>query len=229
MNSSYGVIQCSGQDALTFLQGQVSCDMRNITPEQGGLGAYCNLQGRVIALFYIAMVDNAYYLILPRDLIPMLLQKLQKFIVFSKATLKDVSNDWYMYTRAANVRERLNKEINIADNVFLGITTDSNLIIEYELSDHEWRKFLIEHKIPYIGLNESEKFLPHTINLIDLNAVSFKKGCFVGQEIIARMEYRGKLKKHCESLVVDGEISPNVGEIVNRIDEGGKTYLLVIV
>ncbi len=232
MNKFYGVIKCSGPDAKTFLQGQFSCDMEKISPEHGGMGAYCNLKGRVIALFNIMQVDHDYYLIMPKDIIPTLLEKLQKFAAFSKAELVDVSDEWFVYCYIDSppvVGVALHATRMPIGHGLIVISTDQSQEFQNEATLLDWQKYLIANKIPTIALEQSEKFLPHYINLIDLKAVSFDKGCFVGQEVIARMHYRGKLKKQLESHVIEGEIPNDIGEVVNHVRDAEKAYVLSII
>lgn len=195
------------------------------------MGAYCNLKGRVIALFFILQAENAYYLIMPRDIIPTLLEQLQKFIVFSKAELTDVSDQMFAYTSI------LPSDVGVASYATrmpaghgqIMLAPSPDLQPEHETNELEWQKYLIEYKIPTITLQQSEKFLPHYINLLDLGAVSFDKGCFKGQEVIARMHYRGKLKKQLEFHKVEGGIPEEVGEVVNSVSDGNTHYVLSIV
>lgn len=210
----YSTLACLGPDALTFLQGQLSCDMREIGPERLSLGCYCNLKGRVFAAPYIYSVPEGFHLILPADLAPAFIQSLSRVIAFSKATLTDISAQH----PATPVLE--NPQFEIAPGV--GFTLGP---VESAPTD-AWLAALITHKIPTIALAQSEKFLPHYIGMIELGAVSFTKGCYLGQEIIARMHYKGNLKKH---LVCQIDPPESDGDIVNSVEFSGKSYVLAIV
>ena len=83
---------------------------------------------------------------------------------------------------------------------------------------------MFEAGIPWIGHEQSEKFLPHYINLVNLNAIAFDKGCFVGQEVVARMHYRGHLDK--KLILLDGQALPD-DEVVNCLEFDDHTYKLV--
>ena len=160
-----GLLCVSGEQAKKFLQGQLTCHMDEVTPSHSLLGAHCNPQGRVISLFRIFLRENNYYLQMPRELIPIAKQALQKYAVFFKTSLVD--SEIFSETQSAN-----------------------------------WHMENIRKKIPSIFPETSEKFLPHDLNLPELGAVSFNKGCYTGQEIIARMQYRGKLKNHLYHAVI---------------------------
>lgn len=153
---AFGLLSISGEQAKKFLQGQLTCNMDEIAPETPQLAAHCNPQGRVISLFYLFLRDGHYYLQMPREMIPVAMKALQKYAVFFKVTLTDVS--------------------------------DQVIFNENDIAKH------VEKSIPMIYPDTTEKFLPHDLNLPTLGAVSFNKGCYTGQEIIARMHYRGKLK-----------------------------------
>lgn len=197
-----GFIKITGNDAKKFLQGQLTCNVETITAENSSMGAHCNPQGRVISLFYLFLFQQSYYLLMPSSMIPIAIKALKKYAVFFKIEISDASNDML----AVGCEDADIKQINSQD--FARIPVASRFIIAGEanainqLCNHfpekmplqKWKQLNIAEKIPALHPQTSEKFLPHEINLIPLNAVSFDKGCYTGQEIIARMHYRGKLK-----------------------------------
>lgn len=165
-NTTLSFIQVEGNDAEKFLQGQLTCDVRL---ENGAscLGAHCNPQGRVISLFRLFKLDGKYYLLLLESMSTLALAALKKYAVFFKSQLS--------------------------------IVTDTTLLQQlYQLAQIKdaatFHRTIIEAGIPTIYPETSGKFLPHELNLDQLNAINFEKGCYTGQEIIARMHYRGKLK-----------------------------------
>ncbi|HSW93529.1 MAG TPA: hypothetical protein VLJ15_04145 [Gammaproteobacteria bacterium] len=166
----FGLLRIAGEQAKPFLQGQLTCNMDDITSDTPQLAAHCNPQGRVISLFYLFLRDDHYFLQMPREMIPIAMKALQKYAVFFKVTLTDVSDQ-------NNIEKNF-----IADN--------------------------IKKNIPMIYPDTSEKFLPHDLNLPALGAVSFSKGCYTGQEIIARMHYRGKLKNQLYRAKVNTASQP---------------------
>jgi hypothetical protein len=255
LKTQYGLIGAHGIEALNFLQGQLTCDMRLITSENSGLGAYCNIKGRIRALFRIFKIqpkneielkpptEQEYLLLLPKGILSQTLAQLKKYSLFSKVTLKDVSDEWECLgvignkTDTSNLfssldhfhldQSSLNNSIHSV--MRFNITTDhlatpqtprsillnrnpapsTNLIsnpLQNHLAKHAplvdfetWKLLDIRAGIPQIWPEIVEQFLPHDLNLPTLGAVSFNKGCYCGQEIIARMEYRAKLKRHLYS------------------------------
>lgn len=180
-----GLIKIPGAQAEKFLQGQVTCDMREVN-EQPHLAAYCDPKGRVQAIFRIFKYQEDYYLIVLRTLIPQLLNTLQKVAVFFKIKLEDVSD---IHPHPALKRCPL---------------PEGEGIKSWELLD-------IKNGIPTVYPETVGLFTPHQLNLPQLNAVSFTKGCYIGQEIIARMQYLGKLKQQMYRINFNSTQLPTPG------------------
>lgn len=166
-----GFITVDGADAAKFLQGQLTCNIEQLSASAPLLGAYCSHQGRVQATFRIYRAGSRFYLLMPAEIIENTLSLLQKYAVFSKVTLT-----------AADLRS-----VEISD---------PNLAHLNHCSLSQWKRFNIEALFPQIYLATKDKFTPHMLNLPQLGAVSFDKGCYIGQEIIARTHYRGQAKQH---------------------------------
>jgi folate-binding protein YgfZ len=210
----YHHIACLGPDALTFLQGQLTCDMRTVRPDALTLACYCNLKGRVVAAPYLYAVEQGFHLIIPDPIAPILLKALSKVGVFSQVTLTELSAE------LPAIPVLSHPQFPIQDD--FGFTLGT---AEPPACDEAWEATLIKHKIPLISLPQSEQFLPHYLGMVERGAISFTKGCYLGQEIIARMHYKGNLKKHLVSVV--GDDLPN-GDLVNQVIYEGKRYTLMI-
>lgn len=231
-----GLIAVSGSDAKKFLQGQLTCNLDDITPTQTRLAAHCNPQGRIISLFRLFMLFDTYYLQMPLELIPIALAALKKYSVFFKTELRDVSEQFMQVgcsgDSIATVFTTLPNQINEAQLInnliiinvpseepryeIMGpineMKTFQEILSNHQMSYNNWKYLNIKAGIPAIYPATSEKFLPHDLNLPELHAVSFQKGCFTGQEIIARMQYRGKLKNHLYRASVKTEKTPELGQ-----------------
>ncbi len=206
--TSISVIQIAGPDSQSFLQGQLTCNINDVTTEQGLLAAHCNDKGRVISLFYIFLDDDKYYLTMPTDLIPIALQHLKKYAIFSKVTIEEYKNI---------------TSLSFPDN------------IQRQFSDYAtWQWQTIQQGIPTIYAATSSLFLPHDLNLPTLGAINFKKGCYLGQEIIARLEFRGKPKRHLETLLLELDHCPSPGteiaegQIVDAMQDDDTIYATVV-
>jgi len=167
------VISVAGPDASKFLQGQLSCDVTALEDGHSTLGAYCNIKGKVEALFTLVRSASTYYLHLPETVITATFNELRKYAVFSKVELSTIEQD------------------SINQN-------DEQAILA---------------KIPEIYPETIGLFFPHDLNLPALKAVSFTKGCFRGQEIIARMQHRGNLKRSLQQFSANIN-SINPGDLV---------------
>ncbi len=167
------MLKITGPDASKFLQGQLTCDVTQLTEGKTQLAAHCNRQGRIISLFYIMLFEEAYLLMMPQALLSIAENALKKYAIFYKVKLEIIS-------------ESKNKIESDPDRLKSGIVM--------------------------IYPETSEKFLPHELNLPQLNAVSFSKGCYTGQEIIARMHYRGKSKKKLVYVTFHRNTPPARGE-----------------
>lgn len=197
--SELGLLKISGGDSTRFLQGQLSCNMNAIHSGSGIMGAHCNPQGRIISLFYAAKIDNDFYLVMPKNLVPTAMSALKKYAPFFKSELTDAAGSYHIIgTLSSADHPPADAQITLPTPsnrkiLLIKAAEFSSTNLETQL---EWQLLDILEGIPSIYAETSGKFLPHDLNLPELNAISFTKGCFTGQEIIARMHYRGKPKKH---------------------------------
>ena len=216
-----GLLKVSGPGALKLLQGQLSCDMEAMLPGTGAMGAHCNPQGRVISLFYAARIHDDFYLAMPLPLIPIAMSALKKYAPFFKAEVQDASGS-YQIIGATEIPHAILPDAVIklpshTNRKILLVQTVATL--EQEAAEH-WKLLDMREGIPAIYPQTSGKFLPHDLNLPALNAVSFSKGCFTGQEIIARMQYRGKPKNHLYRGLSSAALQPGEQLFLNEKPAG---------
>lgn len=192
----YGLIKIAGNDASKFLQGQLTCNVDTLT-SQATLAAHCNPQGRVISLFYIFKSTDAYFLCLPRDMISIAINALKKYAVFFKVTIEPIDSLFTIigYSQAIDttLSEQAIGRISLSAGNRLILISDA-AAPENSIQDFEWKAQDLLEKIPSVYAATSGQFLPHELDLPSLGAIDFNKGCYTGQEIIARMHYRGKVK-----------------------------------
>lgn len=208
--SEYGLLKVHGLDAKKFLQGQLTCHLDQVAREEGCFGAHCNPKGRIISLFYLFQLQDTYYLAMPRNMVATALAALKKYAVFFKVVLAEATDSLFLlgYDGPITLPENVAKiSLPHSARLFL-LGSHENLLPVWEklkqsaelISFAIWQRLDIIEGIPSVYPETTSKFLPHEINLQTLNAVSFDKGCYTGQEIIARMHYRGKLKTHMQSI-----------------------------
>ncbi|MBL4647954.1 MAG: folate-binding protein YgfZ [Gammaproteobacteria bacterium] len=209
------LIKVTGIDAEKFLQGQLTCDIKQITETHSSLGAHCNLKGRIVSLFRLFKWREAYYLSMPTEIMDEALILLEKHALFSKITLQAEQNlvhygyygdvlDNFPHNNNAVYTQDNFVVIKISDNRYQ-LIGDASAIEALNLGkithdNYRWQCDDIYAGLPRLHKETIAKFLPHHINLPNLGGVSFTKGCYLGQEIVARMQHLGKLKQHMVQL-----------------------------
>ena len=198
------LIRVSGTDSKSFLQNQFSNDITKIGNLTIQLNAYCQHQGKIIGLFWVMKYDDFFLLSFPNDLLTIVKQRLQMFIIMSDVLIEDISSQ---YNQIGLINENISNTYSINEN--LSLLIDSNELLNKDISSdhHEWAKACIDFQIPEVFLSSSEKFVPQMLNL-DVNeiGVNFSKGCYPGQEVVARLHYLGEAKRRLFSFKSESEI-----------------------
>ena len=223
-----GWVSLSGDQAESFLQGQLSCDVSQLSNGQATLGAYCDPKGRVIATFFLLFWKDNYSLLLPETNIPILTEILGRYAPFSKVTLRFKEPEWHYYCSTQSVtlpvdltQASLQFSLTPTSSYqFFVIPSEHTPSFETALCEQsftwressQWQQWLVDHQLTLIEPRTSQTCLPQMLNLDQLGAVSFTKGCFVGQEVIARTQHLGKLKRHLHTLTLKTETSPQAGD-----------------
>lgn len=207
-----GVLQVSGVDGKKFLQGQITCDMNKLTPSHSLYGAVCSIKGRIIANFLVIQQDEQILLLMSKDLLEKTLTHLKKYAVFFKVELADASEAYCVtsiQTQATSAQPTQLTETlpTQADNNIIRLTLSeypvrTDWLLEpaqnasLEEQNHQYADVLnLLIARPMIRAEHSEDILPQWLNMQRTGGISFTKGCYTGQEIVARMQYRGKSKK----------------------------------
>ena len=206
--NSRALLKISGGDAESFLQAQLSNNINELDNSSIQLNAYCQHQGKMLALFWVMRSNDDFLLSFPLDLLEIIKSRLQMFVIMSDVTIDDVSDD---YLQIGVIDENQNNAFTINNKLSL-IITRPNEIEKYSMSSKDiWDKACIDSSLPEIYLLTSEKMVPQMLNLdIDEIGVNFSKGCFPGQEVVARLHYLGVAKRRLFAFESDSEI--NVGD-----------------
>ncbi|MEX0618697.1 MAG: hypothetical protein WDZ76_05700 [Pseudohongiellaceae bacterium] len=255
--NDFDLLTVSGSDRIPFLQGQVSCDMQALTPTRSLVGAYCNLQGRVIADFRVFAHDDCCRLVFSPGMGSVVKKLLDKYIVFSKA---EMTLDAGRFERLGLVGDEAGPLVKSLYNEVPGaegdvLNSDGDLIIRlpgavprFELwidsnanrsgqiealrhdtlagNSDDWLRQDIAAGIVHVDMQRSEQFTPQLLNYDIAGVINFKKGCYTGQEIVARMFYRGKAKKRLfRSRVETTTLSKEVTVVDARDRETGEGIL----
>ena len=240
--TTYSIVRVSGADAETFLQGQLSCDVKEVTTEQSSLGTANTSKGRTYAMFRIAKLADDYLIRLPSELAQDFVARLSKYIVFSKATIA-IDEQWLALGFVGDTDKDLELEeerdkiiINIPSSTAprqeVWCTQDLAKTILEKQAKHtstqaDWELIEVNEGIAEVFTETQENFVPQMLNLQHLNAISFKKGCYTGQEIIARMKYLGKLKKATFLLSVSPAIDIKPGATIFESESDKKRGTIV--
>jgi hypothetical protein len=248
--SHYGLISADGNDAEAFLQGQLTNDLKQVDSTHSQLSSYCNPKGRMLANFRIFKRNDTLYLAMPGELLDATLNRLNMYVMRSKVSLqnsgdlisigfsgnraeellaaitgsvpKDIDTvtqqNGYTIIRVAGIEPRFEIYGSVADIKKLWQKLDLNAS---PVGCNIWELLNIRSGIPVIVADTSEAFIPQMTNMELINGVNFKKGCYTGQEIVARMHYLGKLKKRMYHIKINTDKKPSPGDSLFAKDSKG--------
>lgn len=236
------LIQVSGQDTTQYLQGQLTCDLISLAKDQSTLAAHCDAKGKTWAILRLFHHLDGIGYVLPNSVAQIQLDEIKKYAVFSKVTIEKsqqilIGIAGVKADKAVNLRFRgegkvrqtqTGTAIQIETNrwLFAIDETEADALIDSLgskvcLSDNTlWDLYQIRAAIPSIELKTTNTFIPQAINLQLLEGISFKKGCYTGQETIARAKYRGINKR--AAYILQGELeaksdeAPKAGDTFER-------------
>ncbi|WP_416687881.1 folate-binding protein YgfZ [Candidatus Pseudothioglobus sp. Uisw_041] len=202
------LLKVSGLDAQNFLQGQLSNDITKLNNSSVQLSAYCQHQGKILALFWVMRLEDSFLLSFPSDLLEAIKPRLQMFVIMSDVSIEDATKD---YIQVGSIGQTHQKSLVINDKLSL-IITDKKDINKFNMEPIEhWDMACVDSSLPEIFSITSEKLVPQMLNLdIDEFGVNFSKGCYPGQEVVARLHYLGSAKRRLFAFVLDSDV--NVGD-----------------
>jgi folate-binding protein YgfZ len=265
--AEFGVIEVSGADAVSFLQSQLTNDVAGLAPDRMELGGYCTVKGRLLATFHVWRSADAVLMRLPRELIASVIKRLSMYVLRSKAKLEDVSDAWSTWaligagsadrlrgagfappdapwrsSLAGKLRiDRVLPAPDIAERFLLALRDGAELPAGIaalpRVSSAVWWSSEVAAAVPTVFAATQEKFVPQMINFEVLGGVNFRKGCYPGQEIVARSQYLGKLRRRMHVAHADAaDVQPGadiyssdgqaVGTVVMAAAADGGTDLL---
>ena len=199
------LLKLSGKDVQSFLQGQFSNDINALEEGVVQINAYCQHQGKIIALVWVMKKDEDFYVSFPADLEEEVAKRLNMFKMMSDVTITNVTTEIFQLGICEGDRQGLSPfKLNAQQSVAL---VDD--ISGINLSNNEvWEQACVDNEVPEVFLETSEKFVPQLLNLdIDEVGVSFTKGCYPGQEVVARLHYLGKSKRRMRAFECEGDIA----------------------
>ena len=240
------VLQVTGDDAEAFLQGQFSNDIAALKTPGSQLSTWSSPKGRVIAVIRVVKVDTGYLIKLPTVLVEPVLKRLRMYVLMSKvviepredlvvtgisgqsaeAAMADAgcaagqhpdettaldSDTWITRVRGDIPRFEVIGTVDKLAELWAACSESCEMA-----GESSWRLQNIDAGIPSVDEKTTEAFVLQMLNLQHINGVSFKKGCFPGQEVVARMQYLGKLKRQMYRLQYTGDHLPGAGDEIYK-------------
>ena len=218
----FDLLRFHGSDARAFLQGQLTCDLDAVSLEQAQYGGYCTPQGRLLANFILLSTTQGYLMHLPADVAASVADGLRKFVLRSDVRIERESGLRALCLAGPAAATLLLQELGTQPQGHLMIVRNAQASVVRLSGDHFlvvaasnamaavwdalaksavaagaecWNWLQIEAGVPWITLATQDQFLPQMIGLDAIGGVSFDKGCYTGQEIVARTHYRGEVKR----------------------------------
>ena len=228
-----GVIRVEGVDAASFLQSQLTQDFMSLGPSQARLAAYCSAKGRMLASFYgFKRNQTEIVLVCSRDLLADTIKRLSMFVLRAKVRLTDATDDFALFGLAGDAIESIAGVdcpawsrldighgsavvLPVADGVQRALWVGATAEVPpgaVALSQQAWAWGEVRSGVAMINASIVEAFVPQMLNYESIGGVSFKKGCYPGQEVVARSQFRGTLKRR--AFLAHAEVRMQPGDEV---------------
>lgn len=246
--NNWDLISVTGEDRITFLQGQLTCDITKLKAGQQTLAAHCNPQGKMWSVVRVVILEDRILLIQPSSISSIQLPELKKYAAFSKVTIEKDAEYQAFGLAGSKSADYIAEKVNItvthepsilfANGTVLIKQPYPSLrylaIMKKEIAecflpelekravlfdDSLWNALNIAAGIGFIEAETTAEFIPQMLNLHALDGISFTKGCYIGQEIIARAKYRGANKRSMFVLTGRSTTCPKAGQTIEVLLE----------
>jgi tRNA-modifying protein YgfZ len=198
--TAYAVLAMRGPDATRFLQGQLSADVEKLAPGASNFTGLHNPQGRVVAILALVRASvEEIFAVVPAELAAVVTDKLRKFVFRAKVGIEDVSSQYLVLGSEARGEAALN--LSWGSRAVLLVPRDAPRVVIDDpggAARARWERADVIEGIPQVFAATSESFVAQMLNLDLLGGISFEKGCYTGQEVIARAHYRGRVKRRLQ-------------------------------
>ncbi len=255
--SHLGVLDFTGEDAESFLQGQLSCDVRAIGPEASSYGSYCTPKGRMLVDFLLWRAPGGFRMALSRSLVAPIQKRLRLYVLRSKVQIADVSDSVVLLgasgegapvglgSLAAEVPPRASDACPLGEGGTLIALGGARYLLAVPVEHARglwsalaerlrpvgtpcWEWLDIRNGVPFVTARTQEQFVPQMANLELIGGVNFNKGCYPGQEIVARTQYLGKVKRRMFLAHLESEAPPLPGDEIFSDDIPGQASGMVV-
>lgn len=260
--ADWGVIRVQGADAASFLHSQLTQDVQSLAEGQARLAGYCSAKGRLLATFIAWRADaDTVMLACSADLLPATLKRLSMFVLRAKAKLSDASAEFPLHGLAGETARQMLGDATPA-TVWQVARVGTAQVIRLPdaqglprylwcapaeagapeiapIPPEAWAWLEVQSGVPRITAATLEQFVPQMVNLEAVDGVNFRKGCYPGQEVVARSQYRGTLKRRSflfrcaaaaqpgQEVFHSGDASQPAGMVVNAASFEGRHAALV--
>ncbi len=254
--SKLGIIRFQGEDTQTFLQGQLTNDIRQLKTDLAQLSAYCTPKGRMLANFLLWQTEDGVHALLPAELAEPIRKRLAMFIMRSKVKAEDMSallTPFAVYGPQAadsihavlgacpaqdyqSIHTDQASVIRLPQDFFLIVCQSAAAEVvrghftarHKPVGGHALDWWLVQSGVPLITPSTQEQFVPQMANYEVLGGVNFKKGCYPGQEIVARTQYLGKLKRRMYRISLPADSNAAIGDELYGVDMGDQAIGMLV-
>ncbi|WP_119394015.1 CAF17-like 4Fe-4S cluster assembly/insertion protein YgfZ [Salinibius halmophilus] len=227
-------LQLTGDGVEALLHGQTTCEVRNLSESQGVIGALCNPKGRMISQFLIHKQGDTWFLTMHESLYDITLARLKKYGVFYKVDFGEFESghsDIY-FAQLDNIALPPGQQWQMA-------SLNGQAAMQIDQAGKLWRVFgaielageetnltgaWLEAGIALLTLEETETLLPQALGMADIAGIDFKKGCYTGQEIVARVHYKGKVKHQLARFSAEQPVLENADIVDDLGKQIGKVF-----
>jgi tRNA-modifying protein YgfZ len=197
--SELALFDVTGQDAASFLQGQLTQDMLTWQTAEIKRAAWCNVKGRMLASFYLWQIEGGFRLLVAQDLTVKVLPRLRMFVMRAKVVVSEPLNLPLYACRSA--LPALSNDGTVFSLLPSGFAVSTNPALA---NADDWTLAHIQAGTAWVSADNTEQFVPQTANFELVGGINFRKGCYPGQEIVARSQYLGKLKQRAAIAQIKG-------------------------
>ncbi|ADN74895.1 folate-binding protein YgfZ [Ferrimonas balearica DSM 9799] len=252
--SNLGVIRAVGPDTQSYLQGQLTCNLVKLAPDAWTWGGHCDPKGKLITAFRLTRIEDGVLMLMPKGQLNQDLPALNKYAVFNKVEISDASADYKVYgLLGQNALALLPGEGSVraleggvalidGERAVVVMAADASLPEALAALPQEaealWIASEIEAGRPWFDEAQCLEFVPQMLNLDAIGGIQYDKGCYIGQETVARMHFRGGNKRAMYALCgapAEGDLQMQLGEnwrragtLVAEADWGGQRYIAVV-
>ncbi|MGQ0286845.1 CAF17-like 4Fe-4S cluster assembly/insertion protein YgfZ [Pasteurellaceae bacterium 22721_9_1] len=217
--TQYRLFEIAGADAEKFLQGQLTCDVTKLIDGQATFTAHCDPKGKVNSAFHLIRLSNEqFYLLIRSALLPLALDQLKKYAVFSKVSFTQLD---------LQIVGIIDENVDISAQIVLKLANRTILInpqsaVPFNADFSQWDVADIQQGYPILSEKTQTEFIPQALNLQCIEqAISFQKGCYIGQETVARAKYRGANKRAMFTFTANSTLLPEVNDEIEMQLENG--------